>query len=237
MWDERYSTEEYVYGTAPNDFLAAHVGEIPKGKVLCLGEGEGRNAVFLATQRYQVTAVDQSAVGLEKARRLAQSRGVSIDCIQADLADFDPGENQWDGIVAIFCHLPSPVRRRLHQRIPAALKPNGVFVLEAYTPRQLEFGTGGPPTADLLISANDLRSEICGLNFLHLEETERDVVEGHLHTGRASVVQVIASKALRRFSFSSHRGGARHKVRYVESGGGDSDENCRICQPGIKPRE
>lgn len=237
MWDERYNTEEYVYGTQPNDFLAARFGAIPKGDVLCLGEGEGRNAVFLAEKGYKVTAVDQSAVGLEKARRLAQSRAVSIDCVQADLTDFDLGENQWDGIVSIFCHLPSPLRRRLHQRIPIALKPNGVFMLEAYTPRQLEFGTGGPPTADLLISADDLRSELHGLNFQHLMETERDVVEGQLHTGRASVVQAIASKALRRFSFSTHRGGARHKVRYVESGGGESDANCRICQPMVKPRE
>lgn len=134
MWDERYSAEEYVYGTSPNNFLEANFSSIPKGKVLSLAEGEGRNAVFLAKQGYSVTAVDASLVGLNKARKLAEDNGVVIEFIQADLADYDLGENQWDGIVSIFCPLPSSVRKQLHKKVVAGLKPNGVFLIEAYTP-------------------------------------------------------------------------------------------------------
>src|SRR5690554_6588810 len=116
MWNDRYNNEHYIYGTEPNRFLAEHYSSIPKGDVLCWAEGEGRNAVFLAEQGYQVTAVDLSDVGLAKAQRLAEARGVTITCVQADLAEFVLGENRWDGIVSIFAHLPPAVRQNLHQR-------------------------------------------------------------------------------------------------------------------------
>src|SRR5690348_15769107 len=136
MWDKRYSSEEYAYGKAPNDFLVEKYNHIPKGKILSLAEGEGRNAVFLAKQGYSVTAVDASQVGLGKAKTLAKANGVAIELVQADLARFDIGENRWDGIVSIFCPLPSSLRKELHKRVVAGLKSNGVFLLEAYTPNQ-----------------------------------------------------------------------------------------------------
>ena len=110
MWDERYNTEEYAYGKAANNFLEENYTAIPKGNVLSLAEGEGRNAVFLARQGYTVTAVDASQVGLNKAKKLAEEHGVTIELVHADLADFDLGENRWDGIVSIFCPLPSALR-------------------------------------------------------------------------------------------------------------------------------
>ena len=131
MWDERYSAEEYAYGTNPNNFLEANVSSIPKGKVLSLAEGEGRNAVFLAKQGYSVTAVDSSLVGLNKARKLAEENGVIVEFIHTDLAEYDLGENKWDGIVSIFCPLPSSIRKQLHKKVEAALKRDGVFLLEA----------------------------------------------------------------------------------------------------------
>lgn len=237
MWNDRYNTADYVYGESPNDFLARHCSRIPKGKVLCLAEGEGRNAVFLARQGYQVTAVDASDVGLNKAQKLADKHGVNIHCVHADLANYELGDNQWEGIVAIFCHLPPEIRQRVHGQIHGALKRGGVFLLEAYTPRQLKFGTGGPGNIAMLMDKRALQSELEGLEFEHLQELERDVVEGTFHTGRAAVIQAIAVNPQRRYQVSSHRGGAVHKVRYVESGGGDSDPNCRICQPTMKPRE
>lgn len=236
MWDERYRTDDYVYGTAPNDFLSRHYHLIPKGEVLCLAEGEGRNAVFLARHGYEVTAVDLSSVGLAKARKLAQAHEVQIRCIQADLADFDLGENRWQGIVSIFCHLPPPIRRQLHQQVDHALKRGGVFLLEAYTPKQLELRTGGPSDTSLMMTKDILQTELADLALDRLEELERDVVEGSLHTGPAAVVQAVAVKAQRRFRVSSNRSSANHRVRYVESGGGESEGICRVCPPSPKPR-
>lgn len=193
MWNQRYNTAEYIYGTEPNDFLRAHAASIPAGgKVLCLAEGEGRNAVFLAQRGYQVTAVDSSDVGLAKAAALASARGVHIACIHADLAEFALGEQAWDGIVSIFCHLPSPVRQPLYAALGRALTPGGVFLLESYTPAQLAFSTGGPKDVDMLVDAATLRRELPGLQFSLLEERQREVVEGTYHTGLAAVVQAVA---------------------------------------------
>ncbi|MEG4484213.1 class I SAM-dependent methyltransferase [Microcoleus sp. D2_18a_B4] len=196
MWDERYSAQEYAYGTNPNKFLEANVSTIPKGKVLSLAEGEGRNAVFLAKQGYSVTAVDASLVGLNKARKLAEDNGVIVEFIHTDLAEYDLGENKWDGLVSIFCPLPSSTRKQLHKKVEAALKRNGVFLLEAYTPDQLKYGTGGGNSVDVMQSKESLSLELAGLKFRHLIELERDVVEGIYHTGMGAVVQAIASKEI-----------------------------------------
>lgn len=195
LWDTRYSADHYLYGTAPNDFLVEHYSSLSEhGRVLCLADGEGRNSVFLASQGFEVTAIDQSAVGLEKAARLARERGVSLTLIQADLADWPLGTEHWDAIVAIFCHLPPAIRRHVHDQIPAALKPGGVLLLEAYTPAQLSLGTGGPPDADLMLTADILKTELAPLVFDRLLEMQRDVIEGSGHTGRGAVVQAIARR-------------------------------------------
>ncbi|HMV00165.1 MAG TPA: class I SAM-dependent methyltransferase [Rhodocyclaceae bacterium] len=194
MWDERFSTEDYAYGKLPNGFLAERHGAIPRGRVLSLAEGEGRNAVFLARQGYAVTAVDGSAVGLAKARRLAEEGGVAIDTLHADLADFDLGENRWEGIVSIFCPLPSILRAEVHRRAVAGLRPGGVFLLEAYRPEQVQYGTGGGKDTDTMQTLDTLRRELAGLTFLHLAAVERNIVEGIYHTGMGAVVQAIAVK-------------------------------------------
>jgi len=196
MWDERYSAEEYAYGTTPNEFLVEKVSCIPKGKVLSLAEGEGRNAVFLAKQGYAVTAVDGSLVGLNKARKLAEENDVIVEFIHADLADYDLGENKWDGIVSIFCPLSSSLRKELYKKVIVGLKQNGVFLLEAYTPEQLKHGTGGGNSVDVMQSEQSLRVELAGLKFKHLTELERNVIEGVFHTGIGSVVQAIATKEI-----------------------------------------
>ncbi len=194
MWDERYSAKEYAYGTEPNKFLEENVNSIPKGKVLSLAEGEGRNAVFLAKQGYSVTAVDGSLVGLNKARKLAEENGVVVEFIHADLADYDLGENRWDGIVSIFSPLPSSLRKQLYKKVEAGLRRNGVFLLEAYTPDQLKHGTGGGNSVDVMQSKKSISLELAGLKFTHLIELERDVKEGIYHTGIGAVVQAIGVK-------------------------------------------
>ncbi len=193
-WDERYSIEDYAYGTEPNGFLRRMADRIPAGRTLCLAEGEGRNAVFLAGRGHRVLGVDSSRVGLEKARRLAAERGVEIDTRVADLAGFDIEPESWDNVISIFCHVPPPVREALHRKVVAGLKPGGWLVLEAYTPRQIELGTGGPPVAELTMTLDALRRELEGLEFHHAEELEREVVEGLFHTGHAAVVQLLARK-------------------------------------------
>lgn len=194
MWDERYSDEEYVYGKDPNDFLANAAGKIPKGRVLCIAEGEGRNAVFLAQQGYDVVAVDSSAVGLGKARKLAEERGVNIETIVCDLANYDIEPDSLDGVVSIFAHVPPEVRKELHRQIVNGLRSGGVLVLEAYRPDQLKFKTGGPPTAEFMMTLENLEEELKGLNFDYGVELDRDVVEGKFHTGKGAVVQLIGVK-------------------------------------------
>jgi SAM-dependent methyltransferase len=196
QWNSRFSVQEYVYGTKPNDFLAESAASLPPApaRVLSLGEGEGRNAVYLASLGHEVTAVDTSDVGLRKAERLAAERGVSLKTVVSDLADFTFAPGAWDAVVSIFCHLPMPLRRQVHRAAAASLRPGGVLILEAYTPAQLAMRTGGPPLRELLYTVEELREDFEGLELPILRERERDVVEGKLHTGRAAVVQVLGRK-------------------------------------------
>ena len=196
MWDERYAKPGYFYGSEPNDFLRAQAASVaPGGRVLCLGEGEGRNAVFLAGLGLNVVALDQSGEGLRKALGLAAARGVALATIQADLSVHAIEPGAWDAITSIWCHLPSPLRARVHAQVVAGLKPGGVFILEAYRPAQLRFATGGPKEVDLLPTLAGLRQELAGLAFEHAAELERDVQEGGGHSGQSAVVQVLARRA------------------------------------------
>ena len=193
-WDERYSSPDYAYGTEPNAFVAAMAPRIPAGPVLCLAEGEGRNAVHLARLGHAVTAVDQSAVGLAKAARLAAQCGVALTIVAADLAHYAIAPAAWAGIVATWALLPPPLRRIVHAQVVAGLRPGGVFLLEAYTPAQLAFGTGGPKDPSLCMTLAALREELAGFDFEVARECERDVIEGKHHTGRGAVVQVVARR-------------------------------------------
>lgn len=194
MWDERYAEEEYAYGKDPNDFLSQNIARIPSGKVLCLCDGEGRNGVYLAQQGRQVTSVDASAVGLAKAKRLAQERGVTIITHVVDLTHFVIEPGYWDAIVSIFCHVPPPLRAKVHQQCVAGLRHGGVMLLEAYTPKQLEFKTGGPQVAEMTMTLQGLERELNGLQFMHALECDRDVIEGRYHHGKGAVVQLIGIK-------------------------------------------
>ena len=195
MWNERYATEEYVYGTAPNAFLASVAGQLPAGsRLLCLAEGEGRNAVYLSGMGHEVVAVDQSAVGLDKAQGLAKEKGVEIEVVVADLAEYQIEPASWDAIISIFCHTPPEIRKRIHTSVVEGLVPGGLFILEAYTPDQIALKTGGPPVAELMMTLGALKLELAGLNFSHAVELRRNVVEGRLHNGLGAVVQIVGIK-------------------------------------------
>ncbi len=195
-FDQRYGSEIFFYGTEPNTFLAAFVDRLPAGgTVLSLGEGEGRNAVYLAERGFRVHALDESAVGLAKAHRLATTRGVSMTTECVDLAHYAFAPARWDAIISIWCHLPSQLRTRVHADVVRSLRPGGVYLLEAYTPAQIGRGTGGPSDPDFMPTAGMLAAELTGLNPLHVLETEREVSEGSGHRGHSAVVQWIGLRA------------------------------------------
>lgn len=194
-WDQRYDRDDYVYGEAPNDFLRSVSERLPDGgSVLCLADGEGRNGVFLAERGHRVTSVDASAVGLRKARDLAERRTVAIDTVVADLAEYPIAATPWDAVVSIFCHLPPHLRNMVHRHVVAALQPGGWFVLEAYRPAQLVLGTGGPPRAELMMELKTVREELAGLDLVIAREVDREINEGTLHSGPSAVIQVLARK-------------------------------------------
>ena len=194
MWNERYNNEEYIYGKMPNDFLVESIHLIPKGNVLSIADGEGRNSVFLARSGYAVTGVDNSFVGMEKARKLAYDNNVEVSYQCADLATYEIEPESWQGIVSIFCHLPPDLRKQVYAKAIAGLKSGGAFIIESYSPEQLSYGTGGPKDPALLPSVDTLREELDGLDLIVCRQTERVVLEGIGHSGMASTVQIVGIK-------------------------------------------
>lgn len=195
FWNARYASEEFVYGTGPNDFLKQQVDRLPRGQpVLCLADGEGRNGVWLATQGFDVTSVDIAEQGLRKARELARRAGVAIRTELADLATWELGVARWGAIVSIFVHLPPKVRRDLHARCVRALVAGGVIVYEAYGEQQLRHGTGGPKEPELLPPLDELLGDFCGCVIEHRFSGVRAVNEGAFHSGDGHVNQIVARK-------------------------------------------
>lgn len=195
FWNERYSEDGFAYGTTANDFLKDKFHRLPTGgKILCIAEGEGRNAVFLAEQGFKVTAVDFSEVAMKKARTFAEARKVDIETTVANLLDYDFGENKWDGIVSIFGHLPPEIRTEVHQKIIKALRPGGLFIMEAYTPEQLQLGTGGPKDVSMLITKDIISTELFSLKTELCHEERRVILEGKYHQGESAVIQFIGRK-------------------------------------------
>lgn len=195
FWDQRYAGDDLVYGQAPNEFLAAMVDRLPKaGRALDIGAGEGRNALFLASRGLDVLAVDQSAVGMQKAQRLARERGLTLSTRAADLRDFDADPGSLDVVSSIFVHLPVDIRSRVHGLLRTWLRPGGLFLLEAYAPDQLQRSTGGPKDPLLLAPLPTILAELAGLEIIHQAALVRNVTEGKFHSGEASVIQVLARR-------------------------------------------
>lgn len=195
FWDERFQSPEYFYGERPNAFLEAQAEHLPAGgAVLSLGEGEGRNAVFLASRGHAVTALDSSPRGFEKLRQLAERRGVQVATWLEDVTQADLGEARWDGIVNVFCHLPGVDRPALYERIRRALRPGGVFLTEQFSVEQLRHHSGGPKREDMLLTIEELEQAFAGFDVLHAASEKIVLDEGAHHQGPAAVVRFIARK-------------------------------------------
>ena len=196
MWDERFRTDEYVYGTAPNDFLVRVADQLPEqSRILALADGEGRNGVWLAKQGHHVHSVDGSQIALEKARVLAEQADVSMEFEQADLINWRWPQNQYDAVVAIFIQFAGPeVRRRLFKDAIASLKPGGLLVVQGYRTEQLAYGTGGPPQEENLYTEQLLKSELSGLDVLMLSAHDCVIHEGMGHSGMSALIDYVGRK-------------------------------------------
>lgn len=192
FWNQRYGEQGFAYGTEANDFLRQEYHRFkPGGEILCIAEGEGRNALFLAAHSFQVTAMDQSEVGMQKAHLRATKEGLHLSTITADLENFNMGEASWDGIVSIFGNLPTDLRKNVHHKIIQALRPGGYFLLEAYTPDQLTLGTGGPKDLNMMMTKTIIKEELAELTPVILQEVRRPIHEGKYHEGESAVIQFI----------------------------------------------
>lgn len=178
----------------PNVFLAESAPRIPAGPVLCLAADHGNSALHLASLGHPVVAIDRSPTVLAHLRDMADDRGVEVETIAEDLSHCYIRPGWWSGIVALFAHLPPEVRRIVHRGVVQGLRPGGVFVLEGYSPAQLVRGNGGPQQLELLMSLEDLRRELQGLELLVARERDREMREESAPDRLGSVVQILGRR-------------------------------------------
>ena len=196
LWNNRFAAPGYLFGTEPNAFLAAQAHRLRPGqRVLAVADGEGRNGTFLAKRGLDVLSVDFSDVALAKARALAADAKVALRTGIVDLATWDWEGAPWDVVVAIFIQFADPaLRTRLFQRMQDSLAPGGLLLLAGYTPRQLEYKTGGPPQAEHLYTEAMLREAFAGLEILHLQEHDAEIDEGPGHRGMSALIDMVARR-------------------------------------------
>ena len=195
MWDERFALAEAVYGEEPNAYLRAQVHRFASGcKILVPGDGYGRNGLWLAKQGFRVSTVDLSPVGVERARKSAEAAGLAMTIDMADLATWTWPVGNFDAVASIFLHLPPDLRPAIHEKMLAALKPDGQLLIEAFTPAQLQHSSGGPKQVEMLYTAEILRKDFAAAEVLELLEVETHLEEGRMHSGRAAVVRGVFRK-------------------------------------------
>ena len=194
FWNERFSTDEYIYGKNPNRFFKEQIDKLEPGRLLLLGEGEGRNSVYAATKRWKVDAVDFSQTAKDKALLLAENNDVQVNYTISNLVDFIPGKNFYDAIGLIFVHLKPETRKIVHQRIINSLKNNGQIILEAFEKEQLGKNSGGPQSEQMLYSKEELEIDFRALRFIYFKKVTVLFDEGNKHKGDASVIRFVGEK-------------------------------------------
>jgi cyclopropane fatty-acyl-phospholipid synthase-like methyltransferase len=195
-WNQRFAGEDYLFGTAPNAFLASQRLLLRQGQsALAVADGEGRNGVWLAEQGLDVLSIDFSANALAKAQRLAAARGVTLRTEQVDLFAWDWSGRGFDIVAAIFVQFATPDERAvLFANLKQSLNPGGHLILQGYRPKQLDYGTGGPPNAENMYTEDLLRRAFGDLTIVHLGEHDDVIVEGAGHAGMSALIDLVARK-------------------------------------------
>ncbi len=195
-WDSRFSTDDYIFGTEPNAWLAQHANLLQPGmRVLAVADGEGRNSVWMAKRGLQVDAFDISPVGIEKAKKLAQHNGVAVNFSVCGVEDYPWKALEYDAVVAIFIQFADPdTRATLFKHMKSALKPDGLILLQGYTPKQLDYKTGGPPNINHLYTETMLQEAFGDLDISELLAYEQVLTEGTQHHGQSALIGMVARK-------------------------------------------
>lgn len=193
FWDERYSAEEYIYGTEANDFLKNELLNIQAGNILLPCEGEGRNAVFCAKNDWKVSAFDYSDVAVKKGIKLAKSMNLEIDYIHSDWQSYK-NDNKFDVVGIVFAHFHPEDRIEFHKKMMNFLKPGGILIAEYFHKNQINYNSGGPKNIDMLYTIEELRSDFSEYEIIKLEHLSRKIFEGPHHSGVAETVQVVIKK-------------------------------------------
>ena len=195
-WESRYAVPDYIFGKEPSEFLASCKGLLPaQGKALAIADGEGRNGVWLAEQGLDVVSLEFSPVAQAKARILAKERGVSVTFDTAEVHQWNYPDGTFDVVIDIFTQFSSPDdRAKKWEGVRSTLKKGGLLILQGYTPKQLEYGTGGPKSLDHLYTRELLQSYFSDFNDLKIIEEERVLREGSAHSGMSAIIGMTATK-------------------------------------------
>lgn len=196
FWNERYRSEDYVYGTQPNTFFKEQLDKLSPGRILLPAEGEGRNAVYAARRGWQVTAVDISEAGRDKALRLAAQTEVQISYLVGSFGETELEVAAFDCIGLVFAHFPPDHRLLYHQKVIQLLKPGGTLILEGFSKEQMAYQSGGPRNEAMLFSVSELQEEFAALTELNIRQELIELREGAYHEGPASVVRLTGKKAV-----------------------------------------
>jgi 2-polyprenyl-3-methyl-5-hydroxy-6-metoxy-1,4-benzoquinol methylase len=197
FWNERFDKEEFIFGKEPNVYLVQKANEYlkPAYQVLCIADGEGRNGVWLAKQGMQVTGFDASDIALAKANQFAKDNQVEVKYSFSDTDSFAWHANTYDAVIGIFIQFADPaMRERIFQKTYEALKPGGIFILQGYTPKQLEYKTGGPSLIEHLYTEELIRNLAKDFHILELKSYEQELSEGPRHTGMSAILGLVAQK-------------------------------------------
>lgn len=198
-WNDRYSSEEFAYGTEPNTYLKEQLEKLEPGSILFPAEGEGRNAVFAATKGWKVSAFDISSEGRTKALQLAENRNVSIDYQVGELQDLNYHGEQFDAIALIYAHFPADIKSTIHKALDQYLRKGGLIIFEAFSKSHLDYvlkneKVGGPKDIGSLFSIEEIKADFSNYDSIELEEKEIELSEGVFHNGTGSVIRFIGRK-------------------------------------------